>query len=233
MTELPTRPSLPPIPDNQAKGFTGRAVAFLKRDIKSFLPGRNNNGDRIVHDPIASEQSVAVTPADTPVESLVDLNKLPDMAFRREVLDWRDNFHANVTTTVSRLQGTFVDQIHIELGSTSLYRKLITRPTDGVLQDLFVSIVRLPLIMAVRQEEAKLNACAKKWELFGKADLVFDVRRLNAECVSLHDVGFKPSNKNLILLRLHTLMLGPAGVAEHFRDQALHLSRILLEAKET
>ena len=96
-----------------------------------------------------------------------------------------------------------------------------------------VRIVRLPLITALRKEEAKLNAIAEKWALFGKVELVFDSRKLNAECASLHDVGFKPSNQTLILSRIQVLMLGPAGVAEHFRDQGLHLSRKLLEAKET
>jgi hypothetical protein len=110
---------------------------------------------------------------------------------------------------------------------------MLARPSDEILQDSFVRIVRLPLITALRKEEAKLNAIAEKWALFGKVELVFDGRKLNAECASLHDVGFKPSNQTLILSRIQVLMLGPAGVAEHFRDQGLHLSRKLLEAKET
>jgi hypothetical protein len=217
----------------QAKeGLWGKTVAFLNRDIKSFLPNGERDGDsEEVGD--AGLESVAPTAAGVVVESLVDFNKLPNMAFRREILDWRDNFHADVTITISRLQESFVQQVRDELGDTSLFRKLITRPTDEVLQDIFIRIVRWPLVTILRKEEAKLNASAEKWDLIGKVNLVFDIRRLNAECAILHDLGFKPSNKNLILSRIQTLMLGPAGLAEHFRDQGLHLSRKLLEEKES
>lgn len=84
------------------------------------------------------------------------------MAFRREVLDWRDNFHAAVTITVARLQDAFIQQMHAELGNTNLFRKMLARPSDEILQDSFVRIVRLPLITALRKEEAKLNAIAEK-----------------------------------------------------------------------
>lgn len=209
-----------------------KTVAFLNRDIKSFLPDGERDGNSIeVGD--AELASVAPTAAEVTVQSLVDFNKLPNMAFRREILDWRDNFHADVTITISRLQGNFNQHVRDELGNTSLFRKLITRSTDEVLQDIFIRIVRLPLVTLLRKEEAKLKASAEKWDLIGKVNLVFDLRRLNAECASLHDLGFKPSNKDLILSRIQTLMLGSAGLAQHFCDQGLHLSRKLLEEKES
>lgn len=234
MNELQTHPGSPNSPEKlQApEGLWGKAVAFLKRDVKSFFPGDASDGvSKELNE--AGCEPVAPTSARMPVESLVDFNKLPDLAFRREVLDWRDNFHADVTITVARLQDTFIQQIHAGLGNTNLFRQLFARASDEILHDSFVRIVRLPLIVALRKEEAKLNTIAQKWSLFSKVDLVFDIRRLNAECASLHDVGFKPSNQNLILARIQTLMLEPAGVAEHFRDQGLHLSRKLLEAKES
>jgi len=120
-----------------------------------------------------------------------------------------------------------------ELADTSVFRKLITRPADEVLQDSFVLIVRMPLIAALRKEEANLNACAQRWALFGKVDLAIHMRMLNSECASLHDIGFKPSNRSLIESRVQTLLLGPEGLAKHFRDQGLQLSRKLMEVKES
>lgn len=213
------------------EGPWNKTVAFLKRDVKSFFPG----GDL---DEVSKKQSEtgrepgAPTVA-APVESLVDFKKLPDLAIRREVLDWRDNFHANVTLTVVRLQEIFIQQIFADLENTNLFRKLVARPSNEILQESFVRMVRLPLIAAIREEETKLNVTAAKLGSFGKADLSFDLSKLDSECASLHDVRFKPSNKELILSRVQTLLLGPAGLAEQLRDQGVHFSRKLLEAKES
>lgn len=234
MNDLQTQTERSHLPESLQKyeGLWSKIIAFLNRDIKSFL--RRGDKDRCQREQYEAKlEHAATTRADTLVESLVDHNRLSEMAFRREVLDWRDNFHANVTTTISRLQDTFIEEMHAELGNMKLFRKLLSRPSDEVLQGSFIRLVRQPLIAALREEEVKLEACVQKWGSFGRADLAFDTRRLSAECISLHDVGFKPSNKSLISMRVQTLMLGPAGVAEHFRDQALHVSRKLLEAKES
>lgn len=235
MNDIPSKQGLSTLPEAALKpeGLWGKTVAFLNRDIKSFLRGSCEDGESVEQSATTSAEKGASAPTAPPVESLVDVNKLPDIAFRREVLDWRDNFHANVTITLSRLHVIFVQHVCAEIGNTSLFRTLITRPTDEVLQDSFERIVRSPLIATLREEEVKLKVCAQKWGFFGNSDLTFDIGRLNAECLSLHDVGFKPSNKDLIVSRLQALILGPAGLAEHYRDQALHLARKILEIKES
>jgi len=92
-------------------------------------------------------------------------------------------------------------------------------------------LVRLPLINAVLNEEANLNFCAQKWGRGGNGDLTFDLSVLNAECASLHDIGFKPSNRDLILSRSKEIIMGPAGLATVFCDQGLQLSRKLMDTK--
>jgi hypothetical protein len=234
MNDFLTQEALPRSSESRTKseGRWDKTVAFLKRDIRSFFPG-DETGDEAVDFRGTTTALDVLSPSEPPIESLVDFGKLPDMAFRREVLDWRDNFHANVTNIITELQKAFVHQMDSELGDTSVFRKLITRPANEVLQDSFVRIVRMPLITALRKEEANLSACAQKWALFGKADLAIDIRMLNSECASLHDIGFKPSNRSLIESRIQALLLGPEGLAKHFRDQGLHLSRKLMEAKES
>ena len=235
MNDIPPKPELAPDPETTPKSGSlwGSTVAFLKRDIKSFFPRGDKVGESAEQGVVALEDSgaPALAQVEVPIESLVDVSKLPDMAFRREVLDWRDNFHANLMITLSRLHDAFAQQAHTELADTSLFRKLVTRKSNEVLQDSFTRLVRLPLITAVRKEEAKLNVCAQKWSVFGKADLAFDIRALSDECASLHDIAFKPSNKDLILSRSQELILGPAGLAAVFRDQGLQLSRKLIETK--
>ena len=235
MNDIPTEPGHTPDPLKDPKSGTlwGCAVAFLKRDILSFFPHGDKDGESAELGQIGLEDSVAPAPAqvDVPIESLVDVSKLPDMAFKREVLDWRDNFHFNLMITLSRLHESFAQQVQAELADTSLFRKLFSRKSDEVLQDSFIRLVRRPLITAIRKEDAKLSACAQKWGLFGKADLVFDISALNHECTSLHDIAFKPSNKGLILSSSQELILGPAGLVVVFRDQGLQLSRKLMDIK--
>lgn len=235
MNDIPTETGLAPDPERTPKSGSlwGATVTFLKRDIKSFFPRGDKNGESAEQGVVAREDSGTPAPAqvDVPIESLVDVSKLPDMAFRREVLDWRDNFHANLMITLSRLHDSFAQQVHAELANTSPFRKLVTRKSNEVLQDGFTRLVRLPLITAVRKEETKLNDCAQKWGVFGNVDLAFDIRTLSAECASLHDIGFKPSNKELILSRSKALILGHAGLVAVFRDQGLQLSRKLMDTK--
>lgn len=235
MNDTPTELGPAPVPKTTSKSGSlwGSTVAFLKREIKSFFSRGDKDEEPADQGLVACEDSA--TPAqvrvDIPIESLVDLRKLPDMAFRREILDWRDNFHANLMITLSRLHVAFAQEVHAKLAATSFFRKLVTRKSSEVLQESFIRLVRLPLITAIRKEEAKLSVCAQKWGVFGKADLAFDIRALRYECASLHDIGFKPSNKNLILSRSEALILGPTGLVSVFRDQGVQLSRKLMDTK--
>lgn len=234
MNDLSTQAALSRSTETLAKseGRWNKTVAFLKRDIRSFFPN-DEAEDGAENFPGTTVAPDSLSPSEHPIESLVDLGKLPDMAFKREVLDWRDNFHVNVTKIITELQSAFIHQMDSELGDISVFRKLITRPANEVLQDSFVRIVRMPLITALRKEEANLNACAQKWALFGRADLAIDMRMMNSECASLHDIGFKPVNRSLMELRIQSLLSGPEGLAKHFRDQGLQLSKELMEAKES
>lgn len=229
MNDLQVPPCSPKSPENSPAphGSWSKAAAFLNRDVKSFFSW----GNAVANEP--ADEAPAAPALALPVASLVDFNKLPDLAFRREILDWRDDYQAAVTQTVARLQHAFLEQVEAELGNTSLLRIVFARPAHEVLQKSFARIVRRPLIAVLRKHEAQLDVIARKWALFGKVELAFDLRRLNAECQVLHDVGFKPAQKNLISSRIQSLLLEPAGIAEDFRDQGLGIFKKLLEAKKT
>lgn len=236
MNDIPTEPGLAPdlLKNPQSVSLWGSTVALLKRYINLFFPSGDKDGESAELGQIGHKNSVAPAPAqvDVSIESLVDVSKLPDMTFKREVLDWRDNFHSNLMITLTRLHDSFAQQVQDELTDTSLFRKLVSRKSDEVLQDSFIRLVRWPLITAIRKEDIKLNACARKWGVFGKADLEFDISALSHECTrSLNDIAFKPSNKDLILSCSQELILGPAGLVAIFRDQGLQLSRKLMDIK--
>ena len=216
--------------ESYSKGLWNKIITFLNRDIRSFFPG---------HHAVTVEAAIPLgtpsvdrdqsSPPDSPVKSLVDFDKLPFLAYRREVLDWRDTFHANVTMTVTKSLDAFVRDMDEELAEVSLFRSVFTRPADEVLESSFRRDIRLPLIKALRQEEARLSVSAQIWANFVSADLAIDTRRLNPGCASLHGIAFKAANRNLIKSRIQDLLLGPGGIAEDFREQGLQIARRLLE----
>jgi hypothetical protein len=209
-------------------GFWRRFFGFLDSDVE-IIPSSHQTEANAIANSEASIESLKKVPTD---DSLVDIKKLQQMAFRRQVLDWRDTFHANTITTITRLHQEFIRQTMSDLDNTHLFRKVLARPSSEVLQDNFTFLVRRPLIFALRKEEMNFANCSQQWSLPKKVELCFDIRSLNAECASLDDVSFKPSNKELILLRIQTLMFGTDGMAENFCEQGVQFSRNLLNMKE-
>lgn len=231
MSQAPTpnRLSTPSDPVPTPTGLWGKTVAFLNRDVTSFLPGTAQDG--------SAEADRFMSPSaqrdDLPVESLVDLGKLQGLAFRRAVLDWRDNFQQDVTLMVSQCQDALVQKMDADLGNISLLRRVVTQSAESVLQEDFVALVRVPLRNFLFEQEGKLAIFARQWGLPGTFELVFSTHSLQQECAVLRDVGFKPSNRALICARLHSVLMERVGIADGFREQAHRLSRQLLEAHES
>lgn len=210
-------------------GWWQKTAEFLKRDVKTFFG--SNDDKKVLNAEVQEDMDPdEKTPADTAVPSLVDETKLPGLVFRREVMDWRDNFHADMFVILSKLQAIFVHHVEAELRAVNVFRRLVARPSDEVLQDGFVRLVRIPLTIALRDQEALINASAAKRGMFGKVDLSFDLAALSGECGTLKGLAFRSSNKKTIDERIHILMHGPAGLAANFYDQGFHLSRKYINA---
>ncbi len=200
-------------------------VEFLNRDVRSFLPSVLAQVDK----PIA-ESSGTVDPVLT--DSLVDSRKLDCLAFRREVLDWRDNFHAQVTLTASALHEEFIQLIDAELNEVAFFRQLIARRASEVLQGPFVREVRVPLYSSLRQEEKKRATLDDKSTSHWQFNFTFKMQWSDSECDCLGDIGFKPTNREVIVSRIETLILGDEGIAATYREQATRLARQLIEEKQ-
>lgn len=206
------------------EGLWRKTIAFLNRDILSFLPGRQPEVEQPTAESPASEDGERI-------DSLVDPGKLDYLAFRREVLDWRDEFHAQVTQRVSNLHDAFIQRIDSELDEVGFFRQLITKSASEVLQGAFIREVRVPLFSSLRQEEEKLAAHAGKWTLPGQLNFTFKKDWSNSECDCVGDIGFKPTNREAIHTRIKSLMLGDIGIAETYCSQATRLARQLIEEK--
>ncbi len=166
-----------------------------------------------------------------PIESLVDPGKLEYLAFRRDVLDWRDGFHAKATLTMSNLYGQFVIRIDKELDSRPIIEKVLPRPAHEVLHGAFIQSIWVPFSSWIKQEESALAYRGEKWGLQEQLDMAFKIKISDAEHYSLGDISFKQANREKIISRLEALMLGSDGIAETYRAQATHLARKLREKR--
>jgi hypothetical protein len=199
-------------------------INFLNRDVKSFFPGSHQQHT-------AEVAAGKATPVDSLVEPLTDSSNLEFLIFQREVMDWRDNIHAKIELTIIDLEEDFIRQIDIEITETSFFRKLITKSSYEVLQSRFVSIVRMPLMALLHQEEASLEACAKRGDLSSKDIRPFVMISLDAECIDLKKIGFKPANRDVILKSLHNLLHGQQGIAADFHQQVIQMATKLIKGK--
>lgn len=104
-----------------------KTVEFMNRDVRSFQPSGKKQTGKV---PEAGQ-----APVDTEqIKSLVVPGNVEYLAFRREVLDWRDNFHTHVTLTSISLHEEFVQWIDAKLDEVGFIRQLITKPASEVLQ---------------------------------------------------------------------------------------------------
>lgn len=231
MTDKNVNENLPiPVEASEASGgWWQKTAEFLNRDVKTFFS--SDEAKDVLNEEVQEDMDPdepAVVEASIP--SLVDEKKLPGLVFKREVMDWRDNFHADMFVILNELQTIFIRHVEDELRAVNVFRRLVARPSDEVLQDAFVRLVRIPLTIALRDQEALINASAAKRGMFGKVDLSFDLAALSGECGPLKGLAFRSSNKKTIDERIQILMHGPAGLAANFYDQGFHLSRKYINA---
>lgn len=210
--------------DPESNGFWNRSIVFLKRDVRSFLPYKSSKNEALDVKEIAVVNSL--------VESLIDPEKLQLLAFQREVMNWRDNAHANLTLKIIELNNKFIRYIDAELEEVNLFRRMVSIPADEVLQHKFIREFRMPLIASLHEEETNLAAHEENGLCNKKLKLIFDKNRLKSECACMNGVGFKPSNRLKIIRHMNELIFGEYGLVENFREQVTCMADRLIEARK-
>jgi len=211
-------------PDGAPKTAVDKAVAFLQRDVQSFLPGcKQATG--------AEPETTVTSSPDATLPSLVDFGNIDYLAFRREVLDWRDGFHARLTLTAIKLRNSFARRIRQDLADVSIFRRTLTRPASDMLQDHFIRTVRYPMIVVVKREQSELVAMTTRWLPQASLDLTFPAPWSRSECSCLGDLDFTPKNEEKILEKIETLILGDNGIVDSYRTRATNLARRIIDER--
>ncbi len=216
-----------PIQESTPNSLIRKWVAFLTQDIVLRpRPGEPKSG----RDPAVPSQGTDAL-AQEAVPPLTDPERLAGLAFRRTVLNWRDNTQAEMALAIMALQDAFIQHIDIELKKSGLRQRVFAKTAVEVLQGEFVRQVRAPLIICLRRQEAAWVACAgrstpltdeiKPWS--------FDTRQLSAEYGCMHQLKFKPAQREAIVQSLRDFLTGSQGLEADLREQVRQAAQQLID----
>lgn len=191
-----------------------KIVAFLNRDVTSFF---------------RRDQTRGTLRLAAPVEPLTDPDALSSLAFRREVLDWRDTAHADITQTLINLHQQFGVHIDRRIEELGLLDRLFGDAADKALQYEFILRIEKPLRALLYRLEAALTSLSQPEVFAQKEPFAFCTKPIAIRRSCLGDLGFSSPE---ISDRLQPWILGPDGLAAQFRDQATDIAKRLLQEKQ-
>ena len=205
----------------------GQVWAFLKRDIRTFR-WWGTNGASSDADGVPEARQNALDAPDHEISSEVDPALIEHLRFRRELLDWRDEFHFRVTECATQAKQALAVQVDQKLSTMGfLRRRLFALPATEVLADHIESAVRAPMRSTLQVQQSTLNAHLQKWFQDGEPSLRCFVMFPKLEWDTRLSLKLTADNRERILDELDQLLLGPNGMADTHRQWATdHASQI-------
>lgn len=218
------KPPSPAVDDGPRKDLLGKIWKFLNRDIRTF---------NLIGNLPAPEFKLSTAPAPD-IVSEVDPRQIEALRIRREVLDWRDEFHFQVTEAASQATKALEKRVDHELANMNFLRLwLFTKPASEVLEGHIESCVRLEMRGATQIQEAALRQHLLTWLphrhepasiriMFMWPKLEWDTRLA---------LDFTADNRERILMVLGEMILGENGLADRYRQWANQYAGNILEMR--
>lgn len=175
----------------------------------------------------AVDQPIALLP------SLLDAAKLTQLAKRREILAWRDDFHVRMTRTAQDVHDRFIDAINHELEQVGLFGKIFSQHSSDALKVAYQREVHAALFSWLGQEERQLQNQLASWGLPAPTAPFFNKSQFDEAYSRLAYISFKPSNRELILQEVQSMFFGDAGITPSHCQQAQNLTMTWLEDSHT
>jgi hypothetical protein len=229
--KLMNSPRSPTVDDGRQKGPLGELWALLNRDVRSFSwwrPKRAGQETDDVPPPGLKTQSAP----EPEIASEVDIRQIEGLRFRREVLDWRDEFHFQVTETASQAMKTLSEQVDHELANMNFIRlRLFKKPASEVLEGHIEFCVRSPMTRVTQFEQAALRRRLLVWLPHRQASPSIRVMWPKLEWDTGLALKFTADNRQQILTVLRELTLGEDGLADRHRQWATQYASHLLETR--
>jgi hypothetical protein len=217
-------------------------IAFLKRDLRSFFSSRSDGGQpSLPHVASQGEQTaqstvsaLAATSEVTsaapepgplaPLPLLLNPAALERLAFRREILDWRDDSILQLSHTADAVLKEFSAHVVRLLRDVPVWRRVFPDTANEILMNDFDSMVRVSIHGEAIRSEKKLKEIVARWENSDTSGLRLIDEWPDSQLRCVANIGFKPSNEAAILKTISHLVLGGHGLADNFHRQAIQIS---------
>jgi len=211
------------------EGTLTKIWAFLNRDVRT-LTLRSLNKARPETDVVVNRDYQRL--AEPEIVSRMDPRQIEALRFRREVLDWRDEFHFQVTETAAQAKRMLAEQVENELANMNFMRlRLFTKPAREVLEGHIQSCVRTPLRKTVQIQQAALRIHLQTWLPQCQESVSISVMWPKLEWDTHLALKFTTDNRVSILKVLSELITGENGLADKHRQWATQYSDQILERR--
>jgi hypothetical protein len=228
-------PPSPAVDDGPRRGALGEVWAFLNRDVRTFKWwGQNKAGPEADGAPPQDFKTLTEPrkEPDPEVVSEVDPRQIEGLRFRREVLDWRDEFHFQVTETASRAKKSLAEHVEHELANMNFLRlRLFTKPASEVLERHIESCVRSSMRRTTQIEQAALRQRLLTWLPQYQESVRIWVMWPKLEWDTRLTLKFTANNRERILSVLGEMILGENGLADRHRQWATQYAGQILEMR--
>lgn len=221
--------------DGPRKGTTGKLWTFLNRDVLALKWWGQSKPATESDDVPPPEFQAPTEPQEArepEIRSEVDPRKIEGLRFRREVLDWRDDFHFRVTETALQAKKALAEQVENELANMSFLRlRMFTKPASEVLESHIKSCIRSPMRRTTQIEQDVLHQRLLTWLPDGMESASIWLMWPKLEWDTRLALKFTADNREWILTILSELILGENGLAEKQRQWATQYSVQILEMR--
>jgi len=219
--------------DRPRKGALGEIWAFLNQDVRMLKWWRRNNSRPATDDAQPPEFKTLTAPLNEPepeIVSDVDPRQIEGLRFRREVLDWRDEFHFQVTEAASQASKTLAEQVEHELANMNFLRlRLFTKPASEVLEGHIEAYIRLPMRQTTQIQQYALRQRLLTWPPHRQESATMRDMWHKLEWDNRLALKFTADNRERILTVLGEMLLGEHGLADRHRQWATQFADQFLE----
>lgn len=219
------------------KDQLSRLKSFLNRDVTSFFtssPKIEDNSPPLIEPQTGDSEVDSATSAPATIEPLpllLNPAALEQIAFRSEILDWRDQAIVSLYQSANTSLSGFRTYIDSQLEDVSIWRRALPKPANRALSEPFNKLVRDSIRREMDLKTKNLMAIWSKRKVSDGSEFRIYDRWPDSQLSYLAKIGFKPDKRQLIFDRITDLVLGDHGISDMFSQQIIRISARIIDER--
>lgn len=162
--------------------------------------------------------------SDTPLTFELELEDLDYIRYRRQILDWRDNFASQLLADAGKGFQEFKQQVEKEISDVGILRKVFAKPAAEVLKEDFDQLVRAPLAKCQADTAMALE------KMFQGCSHGLAVAPIDPQLSILEDISFRAAKQDEVVSSLRRLVFDDGGMIDAYLKPAQVITQSLLVA---